>query len=247
MAHVGPESVAVIGSAAIVHGLQGLPQVWTPQLAVPPGLERRQRAGMEIHVWDLGEHEVVVVDAIAVTNVIRTLADVCRVLPDLQSVALVDSAMHQRLIRPEQLPDVRAMMERRRGCVAGRRRLELARAGAQSPGETRVRLLAAQAGMPPDELQVPVRDRHGRLLGYADLGYRLANGWLLVEFDGRNVHELPDAVLADRHRQNAMLAQAGTIMVRFAWEDTYSAATIDRALRPILTAAGWRPRTTGRP
>lgn len=241
MTHLGPESVAVIGSAAIVHGLAGLPQTWTPQLAVPPGLERRQRDGMEIHVWDLDESDVDCIDGIRVTTMVRTLADVCRTLPDAQSVALVDSALHLRLVRPEQLLQVRATMTRRRNCVAGRRRLDLAREGAQSPGETRIRLLATQAGLPPDELQVPVRDRQGRLLGYADLGYRLAGGWLLVEFDGRSVHELPQAVLDDRHRQNAILAQAGNVMIRFAWEDTYSVDAVDRALRPILVSSGWRP------
>lgn len=193
LAQLGDEAVAVLGSAAIARGLEGLPRRWTPQVAMPRGLERAQREGMDLHFWTIPAAQVEIVDDIPVTSVVRTLADVCRLLTREQADCLVDSALNRGLIVP-------------------------------------------------DALQVPRRDRDGRLLGYADLGYRLAESeWLLVEFDGRSIHERPEALLADRHRQNAILSAGSDRMVRFAWEDTLSPETIPAVVRPILESAGWRP------
>jgi len=240
MAHLGPEAVGVIGSAAVVHALAGLPLRWTPQIALPPGLERRQRSGVQIHFWDLSDTDVQVVDDIAVTTVVRTLADACRLLGRERAVCLVDSALDQRLVAFEQFPEILALMARRRDCVAGRRSLGLARAGAQSPGETRIRLILTDAGLAPDALQVELRDE--RLIGFADLGYALpSGGWLLVEFDGVSVHEQPQALLRDRHRQNAILAQRDSTIVRFAWDDLRRPDLIVATVRPILAQARWRP------
>lgn len=240
--HVGPEAVAVIGSAALQHGLQGLPLGWVPQIAVPPGLEKRQREGIDLHFWDLAEADLTVVDGIRCTRPRRTLADACRLLPRTQAVALVDSALHLGVVSEGELDAIECLMSRRRHCVTGRRWLRQARVGAQSPLETRVRLIAVDAGLPPDALQWEIRDAGGLVLGYADLAYRLPRGRILaVEADGQSVHSLPDALLHDRRRQNAFLSAAGVTVVRFTWEDTRTPAYIPSVLRPILNEAGWRP------
>lgn len=242
MLHVGPEAVAVIGSAALQHSLQGLPRGWLPQIAVPPGLEKRQRAGIDLHFWDLSEDDVMVIGGLLTTRPRRTLADACRLLPRLQAVALVDSALHLGRVTESEMEAIECLMSRRRHCVTGRRWLRQARVGAQSPLETRVRLIADDAGLPPDELQMEIRDASGLVLGYADLGYRLPGGRLLaVEADGQSVHSLPAAVLHDRRRQNAFLSDAGVMVARFTWADTRTPTYIPSVLRPLLSAAGWRP------
>ena len=82
----------------------------------------------------------------------------------------------------------------------------------------------------------------GVLLGYGDMGYRLpSGGWLIVEADGRSVHELPEALLHDRRRQNAFLGEPDITMVRFTWEDTRHDSYIPGVLGPILWRSGWRP------
>ncbi len=246
LAHLGVAAVGVIGSAAIAHGLQGLPRSWRPQVAMPPGLERAQRRDLEIHVWDLPAEHVTSVDDLPVTTIVRTLADVCRLLPRERAVCLVDSALDQRLVTPGDLDVVRDLMARRRNCVPGRRHLNLARVGAQSPGETRVRLILTDAGLPPDALQIELRHASGGLIGYGDLGYHLPDGGILVvEFDGRSVHEAPAALLADRSRQNAILAAPNATILRFAWEDTRSPHTIVSAVAPVLRQARWRPGRSG--
>jgi hypothetical protein len=240
--HLGPTSVAVLGSATTVHGLQGAPRIPVPQVAVPPGLEKRQRSGLDLHFWNLPAGHREQVSGLTVTTVPRTLADCCRLLPRFAAVSLVDSALHQRRIDEDGLALVRAMMARHRNCVPGRLALAEARVGSQSPLETRVRLRAADGGCPPDALQVPVRDEAGTLLGYGDAGYALpGGGWLIVEADGRAVHEAPEALLHDRRRQNAFVSQPGVIVVRFTWADTRDASTIPQMLWPILRRHGWRP------
>jgi hypothetical protein len=160
----------------------------------------------------------------------------------MQAVACLDSALDLKLVEQSSLPDIAQLMRRKPMCVSARRRLAECRVGAQSPLETRVRLRATDEGLPPDELQVPVVSPAGAVLGYGDMGYRLPDGrWLIVEADGRSVHELPEAVLHDRRRQNSFSALADVSVLRFTWPDTQSRLTIPNVLRPLLEREGWRP------
>ena len=120
------------------------PRGWAPQLALPPGLERRQRDGIDLHFWDIPESDVTIVDGLRVTSLQRTVADVSRLLPRFVAVSCLDSALDQGLLDLGDLDAVRDLMARRRNCVAGRRHLAEARVGAQSPLETRVRLRACR-------------------------------------------------------------------------------------------------------
>ncbi|MGU3500088.1 hypothetical protein [Mycobacterium sp. C31M] len=67
------------------------------------------------------------------------------------------------------------------GIVQLRQVLELADRGAESPQETRLRLVLAQAGMPPSRTQIEVFD-HGILVGRLDMGWP---EWKVgVQYDG---------------------------------------------------------------
>ena len=240
--HLGPESTAVLGSSQQLLGIQGADGTRPPEFALPPGLEKRQRADVRLRFWCIPEDDRITAAGIPATSVHRTLADSCRLLPRMQAVSSLDSALFLGLIRPEELPALAALMARKPNCVAGRRRLVEARVGAQSPLESRVRVRANDAGLRPDALQVPIHSGSGALLGYGDMGYALPRGgWLIVEADGRFVHEQPEAVLHDRHRQNSFLSHGNADIVRFTWSDTIGAAYVPSVLGPILNSAGWRP------
>lgn len=242
-AHLGAESIAVLRSALRLHGIDGVMGTHIPQLAMPPGLEKHQRRGVDIHFWKLATDEVCIAGGLPTTTVARTLADCARLLPRMQAVACLDSALHLGLITMQEVLDLRGLMSRKRQCVAGRQRLLEARVGAQSPLETRVRLRASDAGLEPDALQVPIRSVSSVLLGYGDMGYELTDGsWLIVEADGLRYHDQPDALLHDRRRQNAFLNARVASVVRFTWEDTAHDAYIPSVLRAALDKAGWRPR-----
>ncbi|HEX7744900.1 MAG TPA: DUF559 domain-containing protein [Micromonosporaceae bacterium] len=80
-----------------------------------------------------------------------------------------------------------------------------------------MRLRCVDGKVAPDVLQHEVRDRDGYLLGVADLAWLRAR--VLAEADGRGPHGTPEAVLADRRRQN-LLVNAGWTVLRFTWADT---------------------------
>ncbi|SEM39347.1 Protein of unknown function [Rhodococcus maanshanensis] len=69
-----------------------------------------------------------------------------------------------------------------RGLVQLRRVLDLVDGGAESPPETRTRLLIVRDGLPRPETQILVRDGSGRVVARSDLGWE---SWrVLVEYDG---------------------------------------------------------------
>lgn len=71
---------------------------------------------------------------------------------------------------------------RRLGAARLREALGLIRVGSASPLETEFRLDSAEAGLPDPELDVEIRDGHGRLLGISEVVYSRSK--LAVEIEG---------------------------------------------------------------
>lgn len=94
-----------------------------------------------------------------------------------------------------------------------RRVLELAEAGAESPMETRLRMLLVLNGLPRPELQVTIRDAKGEFAGRVDLYYRERR--LGIEYDGET-HRA--SLVEDNRRQNRLL-KAGVRLLRFTGSD----------------------------
>lgn len=70
----------------------------------------------------------------------------------------------------------------RRGIAQLRAALPLIREGSMSPLETTFRLDAAEAGLPPADLDIEIRDAAGRLLGISEFAYREHR--VVVEIEG---------------------------------------------------------------
>ena len=81
--------------------------------------------------------------------------------------------------------------------------------------ETRLRMLIVLAGLPRPDVQVSIKDNHGRLLGRPDLLYRRHR--LAIEYDGGN-HR--DRLVDDNRRQNRLVG-AGFRLLRFTAADVY--------------------------
>ena len=106
--HLGSESFAVLTSAIALHQIEGCPKGLAPQFAVPPGLEKAQRADIDLHFWRVSLEERIDVLGVPATTVVRTLADSARLLSRDWAVACLDSALHQGKITQDDLPAVRA-------------------------------------------------------------------------------------------------------------------------------------------
>lgn len=215
---LGPDrAVATGGCALALHGVQGLPVRLRPEAALPDGTVRRPGGGIVVRCVDPGP--VVVVRGARACAVPRALAAAVCELPRDQAVAVLDSALHRSLLGPDELALVRSLTEGRRGCRRAAPWWGLVDGRSESPLETRARLQCLDAGVPPHDLQVLVRDAAGRVVARADLGWELADGRLLVvEIDGVGPHGTPQALYRDRERQNAVLA-TGALLLRFTASD----------------------------
>ncbi|WP_231928455.1 endonuclease domain-containing protein [Micromonospora echinaurantiaca] len=149
------------------------------------------------------------------------------------AVCVLDSALNRGPIDGDDLLAVPRLIRGRRGAVAARGYLAEADGRAQSPLETRTRLRCVDGKVPPDALQLEVRDDDGYLLGIGDLGWRGPK--VIAEADGRGPHGTPDAAYADRRRQNR-LVNAGWTILRFTWRDTLDPHYIPWTVRQASAA-----------
>jgi very-short-patch-repair endonuclease len=234
VASFGPDAVAVLSTAAELLGLAGVRPSSRIHVSLPG---RRARPG-RVNEPLIRAHQLVIprtqtghVDGITVTSPLRTVADLLLRVDRSTAVSLVDSALNARLITEDDLLAVPALLRGRRGAVAARGYLAEADGRAQSPLETRVRLRCVDGGVRPETLQHEIRDSSGLLLGIADMAWPSAD--LLAEADGRGPHGTPEAVFADRRRQNR-LVNAGWPILRFTWKDTLNPDYIPFMVRAAL-------------
>lgn len=226
---LGPDRAVATGLCALaLHGVHGLPQQIRPEAALPGGSARNPGGAVAVRCVDPGP--VVVAGGGRAVDVRHALADAVCVLPRDHAVAVVDSALHLRLLDELELAEVRALAQGRRGCRRAAGWWDLVDGRAESPLETRARLQCHDAGVPPHDLQVLVRDGAGRVVARADLGWWLPDGRLLVvEIDGVGPHGTPEALYRDRERQNAVVA-TGALLLRF------TAADVRRGVVPVAVA-----------
>lgn len=147
------------------------------------------------------------------------------------AVATIDSALHLRVLRSDDLDELFDALPRRyrrlRGLVDGR---------AESGPETLVRLMLRALGC---EIAVQV-DIEG--VGRVDF---VVDGWLIVECDSREHHSSPQAQLVDRRRDLAA-AQRGYLVIRLLAEDImWRPEEVISALRGVLGVS--RGRLQGKP
>ena len=218
LAH-GPEAVAVGQSALAMLGVQGLPGEIRPEVAMPGGSPRATRDGIVVRCY-AGPIPTVRRGEFWVAAPEWALAQAVLELDRDHAVAVLDSALHRGVIRPDGLGVVAGLTRGRRGAGRLRAWWGLVDGRSQSPLETWARLQCVDAGVPPDELQVPIRDARGRVVARGDLGWRLTRGrWLVVEIDGAGPHTEPEALFVDRERQNDILGTGRADLLRFTGRD----------------------------
>ncbi len=79
-----------------------------------------------------------------------------------------------------------------------RRVLELADNGAESPQETKVRLVLIRGGLPRPVTQIPIRDARGRIVRRIDMGWPQSK--VGVEYDGEQHWSNPEIHAGDIDR-----------------------------------------------
>jgi hypothetical protein len=199
-------------SAAALHGTRWVDADLPAELNRPG---RDKVSGIVLHSDVLDDDEICRVGGMPVTTPARTAFDIGRA-PGLETAVIrLDALRHATGVSVEA---VEAIAERHRGArgnVQLRRALALSDAGAESPQETRTRLLLVNAGLPRPMTQIEVRDRAGRFVARLDMGWPAAN--VAVEFDGAQHWTDPRQRSRDIDRI-AELAALNWIVVRVSGE-----------------------------
>jgi hypothetical protein len=229
LAAYGERAVAVLHSAAHVHGMHGVPRVKCVHVGTPDTASRRGGGGIVAHRRRLRPDEIEVVDGFPVTTAVRTLADLVPRLSAEEGLAVLDSALHLGLVAAEELAEVKRAVAGRPGAANVRPLLEIADARAESPLESRVRLDCVRGGVAPDELQHEVALPGGGR-ARVDLAWLTGLRPVFAEADGVDVHSQPDALFRDRVRANE-LALVGALVLRFTWHDTLRRGRIAAVVR----------------
>ncbi|MFG2064466.1 DUF559 domain-containing protein [Micromonospora sp. NPDC048871] len=232
---LGPAAFAVFGTAAELHRIGGLPASDEIHIGLPSAAAKHARIRephIVLHQLDQPVKSLVSLSGLLATDPISTVSDVILRVQRYPAVSVLDSALNRGLLTKEDLGSIARRIRRRRGAVAARGYLAEADGRAQSPLETRARLRCVDGRVPPEVLQLEVRDDDGYLLGIGDLGWRRRK--VIAEADGRGAHDIPEAIFSDRRRQNR-LANAGWSVLRFTWQDTLDPAYIPWTVRQALS------------
>ncbi len=200
-------------SAAILLGADCAPPGAPAEVLV--SMNARPHPGLRIHRGRVGGADLAMVDGIRVTSPARTAWDLARRLPVVDAVVALDALARVGGFAPADLL-ARASAEPR--CRGVRRLVEVvaqADPRAESPPETRLRLLLRGGGLPVPEVQYQVRDEYGFVLARVDLAYPAIR--LAIEYDGAG-HLDPRRTLRDR-RRDLELADLGWDTMRLGADD----------------------------
>lgn len=220
-------------SAAALHGSRWIDDDLPAEINQP---SRHKTTGVLLHSDHLAQDEICMVRGIRATTPARTAFDLGRRRGLTEAVIRLDALLQASDLK---LVDVQALIDCRRGArglVQLRRVLELADSGAESPQETRTRLLLTSAGMRPTDTQIEVFGEYGELVGRIDMGWRQ---WKVgVQYDG--IQHWTDARQRTRDiDQNVEYQDLGWRMVRVGANLlNYRGPTVIARVRDALRAAG---------
>ena len=231
-----PGSVAVSHQSALV--LHGVP-LWAIDLSEVHlnRLDVRRHsgpvAGVRFHRGNLTSEDLTEVGRLPVTNVPRALVETACTSSFEATVVIADATMHARLVDDQDLRRLLRLTEFWPGSATARAALRFADARSESVGESRLRVLMHNQGLPAPQLQVVYRDADG-IIGRVDSVFTEFD--TIVEFDGLMKYiGAPETVLVqEKHREDRLRA-LGFEVVRVTWSDLN---------RPERTAADIRAAFT---
>ena len=199
-------------SAAALHGARYI------DASLPANIihdNRRPARGIVVWADTLGDDEVCAIGEMRLTTPSRTAVDLARRYREDVAVAAIDALAHAARLT---VPDVQAAVERhpgQRGIKQARTTIALMDPGAESPGETRLRLSIVKAGFPRPVSQHPIYNEFGVLIGVVDLAWPDLK--IAVEYEGRH-HMDPDQIRKDIARIEEMI-EMGWLVIRVTSRD----------------------------
>lgn len=213
-----PGSVVVSHHSALV--MHGVP-VWLADLAEVQLTRSSGRSGLKAgvrhHRGVVGQSDVTRVDGLIVTSIARAMVETAGRSSFEAAVVSADAALRRPEVSDD---DVRRLLEVTEYWPGGptiRSALAFADPRAESVGESRLRVLMRNEGLPAPVLQAEFEDGDG-LIGRVDFYFPDQN--TVVEFDG--LMKYPDgsraALIREKVREDRLRA-LGLEVVRITWAD----------------------------
>lgn len=200
-------------TAAWLLGLS-LPGVEPVEVTVPDASWVRPRPGLAVVRAHVDANEVDSKTDFHITTITRTLTDLGRRATIADAVVAIDESLHRKMISAPQLDLAVRALTRAKGVARLRRALELSNSAAESPMETRLRLLMVLSGLPCPAVQMEITV-DGHFIARPDLLY--VEERLVIEFDGGTHRE---RMVDDNRRQNRLVSVGYTVL-RFTSADIY--------------------------
>jgi very-short-patch-repair endonuclease len=204
-------------SAALQYGVDVLIEPNPVEVTVPATLRLVPSTHLTVVRSPLPDRDVQQWAGVTVTSPIRTAFDIARRGPLIEAVVGVDAMLAARLVTREAL----ALFASERGRWPGVRQLDkvlvVCDEGAESPMETRLRLVLIAGRLPWPVTQYRVTSPDGRFVARLDLAYPRHR--LGIEYEGDH-HRGRHAYQRDLRRVNALRACGWTVL-RFGAADVY--------------------------
>jgi hypothetical protein len=187
---------------------------------------------MIFHSANLPPEHLTRLYTLAVTTAARTVIDLARTLPFAEGVVVADSALRDEKATKTELAKVLGTCPRWPGVKQARRVVEFADERAESPLESVARVVFAQFGLDPPELQSTIFT--------TNRAFRVDFLWpeqkVVVEADGllkyKHGRDAVNQFERDRH-----LRDAGYKVVHFTWKELFQTPEIViKRIREALAA-----------
>jgi very-short-patch-repair endonuclease len=192
--------------------------------------------GIVLHSDELRDDESCYVREVLVTTPARTAFDLGRRRGLTAAVIRLDALMQATDVKPGEVELLADRHRGARGTIQLREAMALSDAGAESPQETRTRLVLTSAGLRPQRTQINIFDSFGGFVHRVDMGWE--NWRVAVEYDGiqhwadRDVRNNDIDWQAEAEALDWRIVRVNADMLR------YRQATIIARTRTALRAAG---------
>jgi len=202
----GRQAVLASVSAAALHGDRWLHR------PSPPELMRRSAGccGLVVHRVDPAPDEVMVVGGMAVTTPARTAFDLGRRKGRIEALIRCDALAYATGVTAAEVTALSQRYPGSRGVMQLRQLLTAMDGGAESPQETRTRLVLLDAGLRKPQTQIEVYDEGGYPFARIDMGYEQFK--VGIEYDGAQ-HWIDPARRAHDVERRIELAHHGWVII----------------------------------
>ncbi len=207
----------------------------------------RLEAGVQHHQGKIRDDDSVTIDGVRVMGIPRTVIDTARISSFEAGVCVADAAFRQH---PDAHAATLARLNEMRDWPGARNAgavVAFADGRSESVGESRLRVLFRNVGLPAPELQVEFYSESGLFVGRSDFYFKEQR--TIGEFDGKEKYvrylgpgETPSDVVWREKRREDDLRRLGNEVERAVWVDLDRPREVEARFRRAFARAEHRRR-----